>query len=143
MEIFDNPGSQAAGIGDTLDGGLIPVLQTINAAFVSYDLTTAIGPLSGSSSINSGEAFRTTAGDFILFSIGDSTFTATTNAAAAPEPSTLCLAGLGALGLFGSLVAAGRRVKRPSRECRPCSTNACRPNDNTNILYAASIGSCW
>jgi hypothetical protein len=63
-------------------------------------LTTAIGPLSGPPAFNSGAAFATTAGPFVLGSIsGPVTFQATPQPA--PEPSALALFGLGAAALTG------------------------------------------
>ena len=95
MEVFDNQGFPAAGFGDVTAGPL-SVLDTIDNAFTTYDLTTAIGPITNASFINSGLSFATTAGAFIIDSAGDSTFTATT---AAPEPVSMVLTGAGLVGL--------------------------------------------
>jgi hypothetical protein len=82
-----------------------------NAAFSAYDLSTAIGPLYGNASGNSGTGFSTSMGLFILTSSLNNadhpaTFTATT-LGSVPEPGTLGLLGAGiALFLIRRRVAA-------------------------------------
>jgi len=62
-------------ISDTTQNLLI--LGTRSAAFSAYDLKTEISPVTGVGSLNSGRAFPTTSGDFILNSLnGGSTFRA-------------------------------------------------------------------
>src|SRR5262249_18005326 len=71
--VFSNEGIAVAGIEDTVNSD---ILDTSNAAFATYDLTTAIGPVTGPSLINSGTPFPTSVGNFILTAASDSTFTA-------------------------------------------------------------------
>ncbi len=100
MEVFDNQGSIAAGFGDLALAG--SVLDTFDAAFATYDLTTAIGPITNSPFIRPDLSFPTTLGGFNIQSSGNSTFTASTGTAT-PEPGSLVLLGTGLVGLFGSL----------------------------------------
>jgi hypothetical protein len=78
------------GMGDaTLKNGSL--VDTENTAFASYDLSSAIGPISGSMYLSSTTTDPTTLGDLHLTSVnGDSTFTAIT-----PEPASLILLGIG------------------------------------------------
>jgi len=107
IQVFANQGKIAAGFDDfTL--GQSSILDTFNAAFGSYDLTTAIGPLVGSPFINSGFAFGTSAGDLIITASSDSTFTAVvSNVANVPEPASLMLVSGGLMG-----IVFGRRRRR-------------------------------
>lgn len=75
------------------------VLVTGNAAFATYGLAGAIGPVTGPAVFRPGLAFSTTAGDLALTSAGDVTFTAAVGASAVPEPASLALFGAGLLGL--------------------------------------------
>jgi hypothetical protein len=93
---FDNQGfsPSTAGIGD----GQGSIFDTFNSAFASYTGSTEIGPLSGGAFIRPDLSFSTTAGLFNISSVsGDSTFLATTTAAA-PEPSSFLLLATGVLG---------------------------------------------
>jgi hypothetical protein len=76
------------------------ILETLsNTAFASYALSTSIGPITGTSGINSGASFPTTAGALVLTSsAGNATWASTV-----PLPTALPLfaTGLGALGLLG------------------------------------------
>jgi hypothetical protein len=100
MEVFDNQGAAAAGFGDlTLAGS---VLDTFDGAFATYDLTTAIGPITNAPFIRTDLSFPTTLGGFNIQSAGNSTFTASTGTAT-PEPGSLALLGSGVLVGIGAL----------------------------------------
>jgi hypothetical protein len=103
MFVFDNQGALFAGIADSAGS----LLDTQNAAFASYNLTTPIGPLSGSPFIRPDLTFGTTAGGLIISSSGNSTFTAST----VPEPASVFL-----LGGVGAIFAA--RLKRKAAVLR-------------------------
>ncbi len=107
MWAFDNQSLSVAGISDITKNLLI--VDTSNGAFASYDLLSSIGPLSGTAGLNSGAAFPTTVGDFVLTSIARNTssFSADVAAAAVPEPATLTLTAIG--------LAAAIRRRRGSR----------------------------
>src|SRR5262249_31601432 len=77
IQVFDNHAQAAAGFDD-ITLGQPSILDTFNSAFATYNLTTAIGPITGSSFINPGLAFATTAGALVINTSGNSTFTATT-----------------------------------------------------------------
>ena len=77
-----------------------PLILGVNAAaFTTYDLTSAIGPVTGPSTIAAGSPYQTSNGAFVLNSAGDATFTATTAASAVPEPMSAALVGAGLIGL--------------------------------------------
>lgn len=77
------------------------ILFEDNPAFATYDLTTPIGPLAGPAVFNPFIArFATTAGDFSLTAVPSVSFQAT-GTQAVPEPASLTLAGIAALGLLG------------------------------------------
>ena len=96
--VFDNQvfSPPAAG-GFQISQGSI--LDTFNPIFATYDLTTAIGPITGGSFIRPDLFFGTTLGTFNLQSAGDSTFTATT----VPEPASILLFGSGLSALAGMI----------------------------------------
>ncbi len=89
--------------GIALFGTSILEVGTASASFAAYDLSTAIGPVSGKRSgyVNTGGSFTTTSGSRISFSsVGDTTFTAAPTASTAspvPEPTSLLLVGTAAL----------------------------------------------
>jgi hypothetical protein len=84
----------SAGIGDlSVD---LPILYDANQAFVSYDLSTSLEPITGTAILNSEDYCNTTVGIFALGSISSVTF----QADVVPEPSTFALLGIALVGLF-------------------------------------------
>jgi hypothetical protein len=93
-----------------------PMLSLTNAAFTSYALATSLGPVTGPGTITEDEPFGTSAGDFILNSIGsDVTFTATV--VSTPEPVAILLMGSGLLG--GQAIRRYRFSSSALRRARP------------------------
>ncbi|HEV2098706.1 MAG TPA: hypothetical protein VGR45_07235 [Stellaceae bacterium] len=76
-QIFNSQESAEAGFQPAGTG--LDVLTTSNPTFATYDLTTSIGPISGTPGINPGHRFVTTDGNaFVLNSVApQATFTAT------------------------------------------------------------------
>jgi hypothetical protein len=109
MEAVVNQTYSDAGISDETTNR--SMMFDTNAAFGTYDLSTAIGPLSGNASGNAGLGFSTSMGLFVLTdSLNNpdhpATFTATT-LGSVPEPGTLGLLAAGiALFLIRRRVAA-------------------------------------
>ena len=97
LYVFDNQPFSVVGISDST---LNDILDTIGSpAFSTYDLTSAIGPVTGLSGFNQGSTYGTSGG---LLAFNDmsanSTFAATT--ATVPEPSSLVLLGAAIAGLL-------------------------------------------
>ena len=93
LRVFANRATHTGGFIDQTAGN--DILAEVNAAFAVYDLTTSIGPITGPSIITAGFPFSTTGGAFILTSVGDATFSATT----VPEPASFTLLGATLVGL--------------------------------------------
>jgi hypothetical protein len=92
--VFSNQGAMIAGFSDTSTGK--DILDIANAVFGAYDLSTAIGPVSGIAVFNSRASFATSAGPLVISSVsGDVTFTASV----VPEISTWTMLLLGFLGV--------------------------------------------
>lgn len=94
--VFDNQVFSPPAAGGFRSGSG-SILDTFDNVFATYDLTTAIGPITGSSFIRPDLFFATSAGNFNLQSAGDSTFTAST----VPEPGSMVLFGTGLSALAG------------------------------------------
>ena len=99
MRVFNAQNTTTAGFNDTVSSD---VLNTTNAAFATYALSTSIGPVTGSSFI-SGLGFPvSTGGNLTITSAGNATFTAVVTPVV-PLPTALPLfaTGLAGLGLLG------------------------------------------
>ena len=91
VSVFDIQPDMTAGF--VFGGG--EQVGTIRPEFASYDLSTAIGPVTGTAH-NFGQVFFTTLGALRLTrGTAPTTFTAMTAAQPVPEPSSLILVGLG------------------------------------------------
>ena len=122
MRVVDNPSVQGSGFSDFSAGKL--VLFTRNAAFASYDLTNAIGPLTGQAIVNLGSLISTDVGDFTLTSInGVATFSSRCQGEPCsgipniPEPGNTLLIATGALSFIGVRVHRNRFGRRLSKRC--------------------------
>jgi hypothetical protein len=107
IQIFSSQSVTTVGFEDLSVGD--DILDDLSASFATYDLTTAIGPIVGSSKINPGSSFTTTGGALVLTSAGEATFTAASSAI--PEPSSWAMMLIG----FGGLGYAGYRRARAAR----------------------------
>jgi hypothetical protein len=98
---FDDP-TNVSGAAAGIAGVSAPILGTISDTdFSNYDLKTAIGPITGIGGFGFGAVHSTDFGEFLLQSVGQTTFTATINATPLPSALPLFATGLGALGLLG------------------------------------------
>jgi hypothetical protein len=97
VQVFDNQANGLAGFTDITQSAII--LDTNNAGFDSYDLTTLLSPTTGTAGVGFGLVIPTSAGTLDLLSspqdINRSTFTTS----AVPEPATLTLLTAGLMGL--------------------------------------------
>jgi hypothetical protein len=105
--VVANPGSTRAGFSDITADSLI-FFTTDNPAFSSFDLSTSIGPITGSPVFNV-TLQGTTVGPLLIESSGDATFTAV--ASGVPEPSTWAML---LLGFAGIGFMAYRRKAKPA-----------------------------
>jgi hypothetical protein len=96
FRVFDDKGNLTAGFRDDNLGDL---LNTLDPAFVNYDLSTSIGPVTNISTFTSGTPFPTSAGLLVLNLAGDATFTAVVTPL--PDALPLFASGLVGLGLLG------------------------------------------
>jgi hypothetical protein len=97
-------GSYYVGIEDELGPFLF---AEVSNGFAGYGLTSALGPITGSTNQDLGSDIDTptAAGDFFLTrDSGNTTFTTTLDSTVSPTPelSTLCLFGTGALVMLGT-----------------------------------------
>lgn len=108
-EVFSTPGRA---VGFTVAAGGSDVLDIFTTANVGYILQGPFGPVTGPTLIRSGFQFSTVNGFFELDSVaatGTASFTGGT--ASVPEPGSLALACIGALG-----IAIGVNRKRDHRK---------------------------
>ena len=98
FNVFVNQGVAVAGF---TDDAIEDIVDLSNSAFSTYDLKSAIGPLSSSYFfVDTGTSLGSTLGTIVLDSTsGTPTFTATTGGGTTPEPGSLVLFGSGVIGL--------------------------------------------
>jgi PEP-CTERM motif len=104
IQVFSTQSVTTVGFDDLSVGD--DILDDFSASFATYDLTTSIGPVVGSSEINPESSFATTGGVLVLTTAGDATFTGaapTGVGSAIPEPSSwaMMLIGFAGLGYAG------------------------------------------
>jgi hypothetical protein len=96
--VHDNQPTSLVAFSDETAGA--DILGTSGSPFDTYDLKTAVGPVSGpADEVGFGRDLATTDGAFVLNSVVNDT--ATFTATPTPEPASLTLLGLGAAGLLG------------------------------------------
>ena len=97
-QVFSTQSDPAVGFEDL---AVDDILDNFTASFATYALTTSIGPIVGSGSIDPGSSFATTGGALVLTSVGDATFTASTNAIPEPSSWAMMLIGFAGIGYAG------------------------------------------
>lgn len=108
-ETFSNQMVGAVGISRQDTG--FDILDTFNGIFISYNLQSSLGPVSGTAAFNPGSDFATTLGNFRLTSVsGPVTFQATIIA----EPASLVTLGFGLSTVGGMLTWRRRPCSRRS-----------------------------
>lgn len=104
MYVFSDQNYKVGGFGNW-NSPYLYLLDTADATFGSYDLKTAIGPITNTGNFVFGSLIPTDHGYFNISSLGgngSATFTATVEATT-PESGTLALFGSGCLALIGVL----------------------------------------
>jgi hypothetical protein len=108
-DVFVNQTDSTAGIET-----FARILTVQNSALANYNLTTSIGPLTGTAAGVLDTSFSTSAGFLIITSLASTgTFQATVSTAV-PEPASLLLMGLGITGMAAATCvrrAPARRTK--------------------------------
>ena len=94
-QTFFNTNNLRAGFGDITQSLALIFVQ--NDEFEGWDLTSSIGPISGTPSFNALSSFPTENGSFIIQSVSNASFTATL---VVPEPSNTILLGLVVASVF-------------------------------------------
>jgi hypothetical protein len=101
VQVVDNGPGSLAGFGDNSNN--FGILFDVAAPFSFYNLASAIGPISGTSTINFGESFGTAGGSFSLSSVSSDSFRAvdTSITSPVPEASSFALLCTGIVGFAG------------------------------------------
>ena len=76
QDALPHPAVGISGLAGVVPAEILATIGTTASAFTGYDLTTALGPITGIGIIRPDAFFNTSLGVFNLTSIGDTTFTA-------------------------------------------------------------------